>query len=126
MKLNTENQAHFDAALSTFMDEVSDLYADTTDNGLSPAYLERLKTRLTEAVTTTWAEALSPWIATDARDCFIREARAHGYKVRPYSGRGMFGVFCPAIHIDNELEASFFTNTPILDTQGLGYVAYCR
>jgi len=57
---------------------------------------------------------------------FIEDALNHGLKVRyGYSGRGMYGDTCPAVHVEfyNDLETS--ANTRI-DSLGLGFVIYAQ
>jgi hypothetical protein len=57
-----------------------------------------------------------------------------GFKPRTYSGRGMFGVHCVGVNLDSSGEllslgvalgkAGVDVGTPLLDSMGLGVVAY--
>jgi hypothetical protein len=57
-----------------------------------------------------------------------------GFKPRTYSGRGMFGVYCVGVNLDSPEDlvgigvalgkAGLEVGTPLLDSMGLGVVAY--
>lgn len=56
---------------------------------------------------------------------FISKAIDKGFEIKEYSGRGMFGEYCPSISVDylsdfKEYEDYWWDNL------GLGYVIYCR
>lgn len=59
---------------------------------------------------------------------FVVEAEEQGLEVDyHYSGRGMYGRYCPAVRIDNdELTRVKFTADVWRDNMGLGWVLYAR
>jgi hypothetical protein len=69
-------------------------------------------------------DPLADWyLLTPNQALFVNDALDEGRRVRPYSGRGMFGKRCPAIEVEDLTEfksRSEFT----YDSMGLDYVLY--
>lgn len=57
---------------------------------------------------------------------FRQKAESLGYKVREYSGRGMFGRECPAVTVENPSDfiAEMGMKGLLTDNMGLKYVVY--
>lgn len=57
---------------------------------------------------------------------FKRKAEKLGYEVRSYSGRGMFGIECPSVTVDNYLNfiAEIGMKGLKIDNMGLQWVVY--
>ena len=66
-----------------------------------------------------------PYYALSKRQAiFVREAETQGLKVDyTYSGRGMYGVECPSVDVEDLASVSFGIPTRT-DTLGTGYVIY--
>jgi len=56
---------------------------------------------------------------------FLRQVQDQGFEPRTYSGRGMMGATCPAVHVDRagdiRLQCAYCT-----DAMGLGMVLYAK
>ena len=57
---------------------------------------------------------------------FRKKAEKLGYKVQEYSGRGMFGIECPGVVVDNPMDfiAEMGLKGLKIDNMGLQYIVY--
>ncbi len=57
---------------------------------------------------------------------FCEDAIREGVEIHAYSGRGMYGVECPSVHVGQICDATFTRASFDADTLGMGYVLYAR
>lgn len=61
---------------------------------------------------------------SDNQKLFVEDAEKQGFEVKRYSGRCMYGEYCPSVRIDSigEFGTKAITKS---DSMGMGYVVYC-
>tara|TARA_Y100000310_G_scaffold309170_1_gene353037 strand:- start:2157 stop:2393 length:237 start_codon:yes stop_codon:yes gene_type:complete len=69
----------------------------------------------------SYAEMYGP--ITTKQEKFVKKAEKLGFEVDTYSGRGMYGKYCPSIYVDYPEE--FDSRGYRVDDMGKGYVIYC-
>ncbi len=69
---------------------------------------------------------IDPTKLTVNQELFIHDAESDGLKIHEYTGRGMYGVYCPAVHVEDAVNDLTTRAKVQIDNLGKGFVIYCQ
>lgn len=69
-------------------------------------------------------DQIDPDKLTDNQKLFIKDAEEDNFEVYEYTGRSMYGIYCPAVNVDDPSDLTTRAKTKV-DNLGKGYVVYC-